>query len=562
MEPAREAMPQMAAAALDTGPAAAALAMEADEVDLERAEEELLQHMTNEDLLEATFIEFAVDAGEMNLPRMLGRLPALVSLRLNGSMLTSMRDLGTKLTNLRVLWVARCGLESLDGISSLPCLTELYAAFNSIADVSKAAECQDLAVLDLEGNSVDSWDEVAFLGMCRDLQSLCLQGNPISSHSSYRSMAVQQVPSLVSLDDIPVADEERVAQPGGAACVSEAGEHQAGGNERAAADEDEDVPVQQELQLISDGLRFARVGIDSPDVCAPNWVPPTRSASRMLSSAGSMTSSAQRPSTARAGLEPAKPVPTRSGSSGLPPRPGTAATVNGAVGTGSNRPPSAQGGLFWRKNRLRESHSAGSQGDTGDGSMLTMGGALAGGAGAALRQRRANAAASNPEVVETFEERDLEPAGLLDLLRRIKVDLLHTAGARRPPSCPEVGGHLRSGSPDGSASDAAPHPATRDSELSATGRSDGSSAACLRSPTHSGNLSRPATALGHGGSLPAGRSSSRGGLPVGVALEDKDGAPRFMASSIRDLLKAARGRSGGSAAKSTAAVPQALDGDS
>ncbi len=38
-------------------------------------------------------------------------------------------------SQLRVLWVSRCGLTSLDGASGFPALRELYAAFNDVADL-------------------------------------------------------------------------------------------------------------------------------------------------------------------------------------------------------------------------------------------------------------------------------------------------------------------------------------------------------------------------------------------------------------------------------------------
>ena len=36
---------------------------------------------------------------------------------------------------LRVLWISRCGMTSLEGASGFPALRELYAAFNDVGDL-------------------------------------------------------------------------------------------------------------------------------------------------------------------------------------------------------------------------------------------------------------------------------------------------------------------------------------------------------------------------------------------------------------------------------------------
>jgi hypothetical protein len=56
----------------------------------------------------------------------------------------SLRELGTGLRLLTVLWAPRCGLsgDALDGVGALPALRELYLAFNSLDDLSPLA-CHD-----------------------------------------------------------------------------------------------------------------------------------------------------------------------------------------------------------------------------------------------------------------------------------------------------------------------------------------------------------------------------------------------------------------------------------
>ena len=61
------------------------------------------------------------------------------------------RDLGSSLHNVTVLWMARCGLEDLDGLSSLNNLRELYLCYNEIYDISPCSMLEHIKILDLEG---------------------------------------------------------------------------------------------------------------------------------------------------------------------------------------------------------------------------------------------------------------------------------------------------------------------------------------------------------------------------------------------------------------------------
>ena len=49
-------------------------------------------------------------------------LPNLKQLKLNDSLIASVRDLGTALDHLSVLWMAKCCLSDLDGLSSMSSL--------------------------------------------------------------------------------------------------------------------------------------------------------------------------------------------------------------------------------------------------------------------------------------------------------------------------------------------------------------------------------------------------------------------------------------------------------
>nr|XP_037854678.1 leucine-rich repeat-containing protein 56 isoform X5 [Chlorocebus sabaeus] len=130
-----------------------------------------------DDLRLVRVLEMCVDTREGSLGNFGVHLPILDQLKLNGSHLGSLRDLGTSLGHLRVLWLARCGLTDLDGIASLPALKELYASYNNISDLSPLCLLEQLEVLDLEGNSVEDLGQVRYLQLCPRLTTLTLEGN-------------------------------------------------------------------------------------------------------------------------------------------------------------------------------------------------------------------------------------------------------------------------------------------------------------------------------------------------------------------------------------------------
>ncbi|XP_023697969.2 leucine-rich repeat-containing protein 56 [Paramormyrops kingsleyae] len=171
-----------------------------------------------EDLRGVIVLEMSVDTRENTLGNFGIFLPSLVQLKMNNSLIMSIRDLGTSLSHLRVLCMARCGLIDLDGIPSFCSLKELYAAYNDISDLSQLSMLEHLELLDLEGNNVDDLVQVQYLGLCSQLRALTLEGNPICMHPHpatqqaapycYRSAVRDLVPQLRYLDDIPAEDTE------------------------------------------------------------------------------------------------------------------------------------------------------------------------------------------------------------------------------------------------------------------------------------------------------------------------------------------------------------------
>ncbi|XP_063800871.1 leucine-rich repeat-containing protein 56 isoform X2 [Pseudophryne corroboree] len=175
-----------------------------------------------DDLQEVKVLQMCVDTREHTLGNFGTYMPNLRQLKLNNSMILSIRDLGTSLSHLQVLWMARCGLTDLDGIASFFSLKELYLAYNDLRDLSQVSMLENLEILDLEGNNIDHISELQYLALCSNLTSLTIEGNPICVQPSpedseypdydYRAIARRMIPQLRYLDDI-ATDQKNPATP-------------------------------------------------------------------------------------------------------------------------------------------------------------------------------------------------------------------------------------------------------------------------------------------------------------------------------------------------------------
>lgn len=105
----------------------------------------------SEDLKSVEFLEMIVDTSETSLGNFGIYLPNLKQLKLNGSNVPRIRDLGTSLAHLTVLWLSRSCLVDLDGLATLNNLKELYLAYNDITDISPCSLLEKIVCLDLEG---------------------------------------------------------------------------------------------------------------------------------------------------------------------------------------------------------------------------------------------------------------------------------------------------------------------------------------------------------------------------------------------------------------------------
>ncbi|CAF3332716.1 unnamed protein product [Rotaria socialis] len=164
-----------------------------------------------DDLANIRELEMIVDTSDTSLGNFGIYLQKLVELKLSNSVIPRVRDLGTSLSHVRILWMARCCLNDLDGITSLQSLEELYVAYNEISDLSALSMLEHLRLLDLESNLVDDLRQVEFLALCPSLDSLTLEGNPINNQSDYRVEIIQRLPRLQTLDDVPTNRTNKIS---------------------------------------------------------------------------------------------------------------------------------------------------------------------------------------------------------------------------------------------------------------------------------------------------------------------------------------------------------------
>ncbi|XP_068116402.1 leucine-rich repeat-containing protein 56 isoform X2 [Hyperolius riggenbachi] len=175
-----------------------------------------------DDLRDVVNLQMCVDTRDHTLGNFGTYMPNLRELKLNNSVILSLRDLGTSLSNLQVLWLARCGLTDLDGIASFFSLKELYLAYNDLTDLSPVSMLENLEILDLEGNNIDYISELQYLALCNNLTTLTVEGNPVCVQPSpdytqatdynYRAEIKKVIPQLLYLDDVP-ADQINTNAP-------------------------------------------------------------------------------------------------------------------------------------------------------------------------------------------------------------------------------------------------------------------------------------------------------------------------------------------------------------
>ncbi|XP_052802489.1 uncharacterized protein LOC128232794 isoform X2 [Mya arenaria] len=315
-------------------------------------------------------LEMKVNTTDTSLGNFGQLLHNLRQLKVSNSTIPKIRDLGSSLRSLHVLWASRCALQELDGISSIIGLRELYLSYNEISDISPVSMLEHIEILDVEGNNLDDIVQVQHLAICSRLTNLTLDGNPLCNQPTpaefieeydYRQEVKKAIPHLKTLDDEPLIDG-----------VGSFLKHNVF---------DADWAYLEELQ------RDITLQDDSDSVVSDSSRPP----------------SGNRPSTAalkpNTGFRPGSALRPSSGF-----RPMTAGTRPASTG---HRPATAIGGMRPSSGSGRPgSGSKAEIADTGDASDLTLGRVICGNPSKALLSRRR----LNPDAAGELEgqEQDIK----------------------------------------------------------------------------------------------------------------------------------------------------------
>lgn len=113
------------------------------------------------------------------------------------------------LPHLHHLYLSVNKIDSLAGFSGLVSLETLCISDNAISSFEGLGSLPNLRVLSLSFNNISNFN---YFPSLPNLHTINLAGNPVCNYSSYRSMTIAlNNNNLVSIDGVPVKDEERVA---------------------------------------------------------------------------------------------------------------------------------------------------------------------------------------------------------------------------------------------------------------------------------------------------------------------------------------------------------------
>ncbi|KAG0289163.1 hypothetical protein BGZ96_007202 [Linnemannia gamsii] len=168
---------------------------------------------------------FVLNMSHNELNRISMHIEKLVNLKalvLNNNKIKVVDHLGS-LTELNTIVISHNRIQALPSFPLLTKLTKLSAAHNEIRQIPDLSEngllkelrlnhnkfltipdslrrCTALDILDLGGNMLREWSDVAPLGSLMHLINLNLQGNPICDKPDYKKKILELVPSLRVLD--------------------------------------------------------------------------------------------------------------------------------------------------------------------------------------------------------------------------------------------------------------------------------------------------------------------------------------------------------------------------
>ena len=126
-------------------------------------EDYLKQATGEEDLSTVKSVKINIDTSIQSIHSLIELVPNLETLILDGSKISSIRDLGVGLKCLTALSLADCSLSDLDGIGALSGLRELNLSNNAITEVVSLALHDNLEVTILCLTSTNPFLTIKFL---------------------------------------------------------------------------------------------------------------------------------------------------------------------------------------------------------------------------------------------------------------------------------------------------------------------------------------------------------------------------------------------------------------
>jgi hypothetical protein len=171
--------------------------------------ERLYDYSGSKNLAALKSFQATADTRDATLSDLTDFFPQLEKLRLDNSIIPSLREIGCSFANLTFLSLTHCGLSSLEGISTISRnIEELYLSFNKISDLSELIGMEKLRILDLEQNEVSAFSNLHFLKTCSQLRALTLSGNPATLNlENYAQEIENLLPQVIFLDGERVQPE-------------------------------------------------------------------------------------------------------------------------------------------------------------------------------------------------------------------------------------------------------------------------------------------------------------------------------------------------------------------
>jgi predicted nucleic acid-binding Zn-ribbon protein len=172
----------------------------------------LLARLTGtSDFSQVKYLRISESDAKLKFIESMDRVPNLEELDLSDNEITQIRGL-LPLKRLKILNLSTNLITLIEGMDSLARLEELDLSGNQIERIpASMAKLISLKILKLHNNKLGTLHDLSHLRSLKNLSSLTIFSNPMSEAEHSRNYAIYALPSLSTLDDAPVEDDERAA---------------------------------------------------------------------------------------------------------------------------------------------------------------------------------------------------------------------------------------------------------------------------------------------------------------------------------------------------------------